>query len=51
VQEENSLWRQIVVEKYGVLRRGWCSEERSVALRGVFGGIFELAGGFSTTAP
>jgi hypothetical protein len=26
-QEENSLWRQVIVEKYGIQRGGWCSEE------------------------
>jgi hypothetical protein len=27
MQEETSIWRQVIVEKYGVQRGGWCSKE------------------------
>jgi hypothetical protein len=27
LQEESSLWGQVIVEKYGVMSGGWCSEE------------------------
>jgi hypothetical protein len=25
--EQDYLWRQVIVSKYGIQRRGWCSEE------------------------
>jgi len=27
MQEETSIWSQVIVEKYGVQRGGWCSKE------------------------
>ena len=26
-KEDNTLWRQVITEKYGIQRGGWCSEE------------------------
>jgi len=29
-QEENSLRRQVIVEKYGIWKGGWCSKDTRV---------------------
>jgi hypothetical protein len=28
--EQDSLWRQVIVLKYGIKRGGWCSKEDEV---------------------
>jgi hypothetical protein len=43
------LWRLVIVEKYGVRKRGMVLGGISRAIRGVFGGILEFDGGFSPT--
>jgi hypothetical protein len=45
VEEDKSLWTQMIVEKYGVQRGNWCSKEAQGPYS-IFGGILETAGVF-----
>jgi hypothetical protein len=49
VQEENSLWRQVIVEKYGVQRGVGVQRKLEGPMGCAFRGILGMAGGISPT--